>query len=106
VLDAAGTQEAIDTSLALVDDPQRIVEIVVPGWAEEYGVVVFSGGLPGSITPEVTAMRDEAVPYIAALIAEGRFTVELSEHFPLAEAPRAHELIETGHPNGKIVLNP
>jgi NADPH:quinone reductase-like Zn-dependent oxidoreductase len=106
VLEAAGTQEAIDVSLALVADRARIVEIVVPGWAADYGVTVFSGGLPGSMTPEVVAIRDEAIPVTARLIAEGRFTVELGESFPLAEAPRAHELIETGHAPGKIVLNP
>jgi NADPH:quinone reductase-like Zn-dependent oxidoreductase len=106
VLEAAGTQEAIDVSLALVADRARIVEIVVPGWAAEYAVTVFSGGLPGSMTPEVVAIRDEAIPVTARLIAEGRFTVELGESFPLADAPRAHELIETGHAAGKIVLNP
>jgi len=106
VLEAAGTQEAIDVSLALVEDRANIVEIVVPGWAAEYGVTVFSGGLPGSITREVNAIRDEAIPYTAALIAEGRFTVDLGESFALADAPRAHELIETGHARGKIVLNP
>jgi NADPH:quinone reductase-like Zn-dependent oxidoreductase len=106
VLDAAGTQEAIDVSLALVADRSRIVEIVVPGWAAEYGVTVYSGGLPGSITPEITAIRDEAIPYTAELIAAGRFHVELGESFALADAPKAHELIETGHARGKIVLNP
>ena len=106
VLEAAGTQEAIEVSLSLVADRERIVEIVVPGWRDEYGVTVFSGGLPGSMTPEVNAIRDEAIPYTARLIAEGSFTVELGESFPLAEAPRAHELIETGHARGKIVLNP
>lgn len=106
VLDAAGTQEAIDVSLALVADRTRIVELVVPGWAAEYGVTVFSGGLPGSITPEVTALRDRAIPVTAALMAERRFTVEVGRTFPLAEAAEAHRLIETGHPGGKIVLKP
>lgn len=106
VLDPAGTQEAIDVSLALVSDPSRIVELVVPEWAAEYGVTVFSGGLPGSITPEVTAVRDEAIPITTALIAEGRFVVEIGASFPLAEAAAAHRLVETGHPGGKIVLKP
>lgn len=106
VLEAAGTLEAIETSLALVADRTRIVEIVVPGWAAEYGVTVFSGGLPGSMTPEANALRDEAIPYTAQLLADGRFTVELAESFALADAPRAHELIATGHPGGKIVLIP
>ena len=106
VLDAAGTQEAIDVSLALVAERRNIVEIVEPEWQDRYGVRVFSGGLPGSMTPEVNALRDEAIPYTAALMAEGRFSVELAESFALADAPRAHELIETGHVGGKIVLNP
>ncbi|AYG02733.1 quinone oxidoreductase family protein [Gryllotalpicola protaetiae] len=106
VLEAAGTLDAIGASLALVADRARIVEIVVPGWAAEYGVTVFSGGLPGSMTPEANALRDEAIPYTAGLFADGRFAVELAESFALADAPRAHELIETGHPGGKIVLIP
>lgn len=106
VLEPAGTQEAIEVSLALVADPQNIVELVVPGWAAEHGVTVFSGGLPGSMTPEVIAVRDEAIPVTAALIAEGRFTVEFGPSFALADAAEAHRLIETGHPGGKIVLKP
>ena len=106
VLEAAGTLDAIGASLALVADRARIVEIVAPRWAAEYGVTVFSGGLPGSITTEVSALRDEAIPYTAQLVAEGRFTVELGPSFALADAPHAHELIETGHPGGKIVLLP
>ncbi|MFC4242098.1 NADP-dependent oxidoreductase [Gryllotalpicola reticulitermitis] len=106
VLDPAGTQEAIEVSLALVVDPARVVELVVPDWAAEYGVTVFSGGLPGSMTPEVIAVRDESIPITAQLIADGRFAVELGPSFPLAEAAEAHRLIETGHPGGKIVLLP
>jgi hypothetical protein len=30
--------------------------------------------------------------------------VELSEILPLADAARAHELIETGHTRGKLAL--
>lgn len=105
-LDCAGTQEALDVSLALVSRRERIIEIVQPGWAAEYHVTVFSGGLPGSMTPETAALRDASIPLTAALIAEGKFTVELGPSFPLAEAARAHELIGTGHPGGKIVLNP
>ncbi|HEY0246869.1 MAG TPA: NADP-dependent oxidoreductase [Gryllotalpicola sp.] len=106
VLEGAGTPESAEVSLALVADPARVVEIVVPGWQAQYGFQVFSGGLPGSMTPEVVAIRDEAIPYTAALLADGRFTVELGPSFPLAEVVRAHELLDTGHPGGKIVLLP
>lgn len=106
VLDAAGTQEALEASLTLVDDPQRIVEIVVPGWRDEYGVQVFSGGLPGSMTPEAVALRDESVPLTADLVAKGEFELELGPSFPLTEAALAHRQLETGHTRGKILLIP
>lgn len=106
VLEGAGTDEALEVSLAVARDRKRIVEIVVPGWAAEHGVTVFSGGLPGSMTAEATALRDEAVAYTAGLIADRRFVVDIVDALPLAEAARAHERVEGGHVSGKIVLNP
>lgn len=106
VLDAAGTQEAIDVSLTLVDDPHRVVEIVVPGWRDKYGVQVFSGGLPGSMTPEAVALRNESVPLTAGLVAGGDFELELGPSFALTEAAPAHRQLETGHTRGKILLIP
>jgi NADPH:quinone reductase-like Zn-dependent oxidoreductase len=41
---------------------------------------------------------------IAALLAGGEIRVELSQVLPLAEVQRAHELSESGHTRGKIVL--
>jgi len=43
---------------------------------------------------------------IAGLVDAGRVQVEVSGRFPLAEARRAHELIETGHTRGKLLLVP
>jgi NADPH:quinone reductase-like Zn-dependent oxidoreductase len=106
VLESAGTQEAIDASLALVDDPRRIVEIVVPGWRDQYGVQVFSGGLPGSMTPEAVALRNESIPLTAELVAGGEFQLELGPSFPLTEAVGAHRQLATGHTRGKILLIP
>jgi NADPH2:quinone reductase len=42
----------------------------------------------------------------AQLIADGSVRVEVSARLPLDQAARAHELIETGHTRGKIVLIP
>jgi NADPH:quinone reductase-like Zn-dependent oxidoreductase len=41
---------------------------------------------------------------LAELAAEGALRPHVSETFPLAEAARAHETIETGHTLGKLVL--
>lgn len=43
---------------------------------------------------------------VAALIADGSITVRISERLPLDEAARAHEIIETGHVQGKLILIP
>ncbi|HUQ64137.1 MAG TPA: NADP-dependent oxidoreductase [Acidimicrobiales bacterium] len=40
------------------------------------------------------------------LIDEGRVRVEISARLPLDDAVKAHEMIETGHTRGKIVLVP
>jgi NADPH:quinone reductase-like Zn-dependent oxidoreductase len=42
----------------------------------------------------------------AALYAEGRFTMPVERTFPLEEAAAAHDLSESGHVRGKIVLIP
>ena len=42
----------------------------------------------------------------ANLVATGQVQVEISARLPLDDAARAHELIETGHTRGKIVLIP
>ncbi len=41
---------------------------------------------------------------LAKLIEAGQLKCVVSDTIPLAEAPRAHELSETGHTKGKIVL--
>ncbi|MGG1908984.1 zinc-binding dehydrogenase [Microbacterium sp. NRRL B-14842] len=46
VLDCAGTDEAIETSLALVADRDRIATIVRGPDAADFGIRAFSGGSP------------------------------------------------------------
>lgn len=106
VLDAAGTQEAIDVSLAVVEDRSRIGEIVVPGWASEYGVTVFSGGLPGSVGPAEVALREESIGVVLDLLEQGRFELEIAERYPLDRVAEAMRHSSTGHVRGKIVLVP
>ncbi|MBO0981294.1 NADP-dependent oxidoreductase [Microbacterium sp. SD291] len=105
-LDCAGTDEAIETSLALVADRDRIATIVRGPDAADFGIRAFSGGSPVPLTDQEKAWRAEAVAKTIDLIAAGDFTVELGPELPLAEAARAHELVESGEADGKIILVP
>lgn len=104
-VDAAGTDEAIDTSLALVADRRRIATLVRGRDAPALGIRAFSGGSPTPLTPQQQAWRAEAVPVSLALLAADRFTVELGPSFPLGDAAAAHEAVEAGA-DGKITLIP
>jgi NADPH:quinone reductase-like Zn-dependent oxidoreductase len=52
----------------------------------------------------VMSPTSEQLAHVAELVAAGDLRVELSEVLPLTEVRRAHELSETGHVRGKIVL--
>jgi enoyl reductase len=106
VLDAVGSEEAIEVSLAVVADPARIGEIVKVEWAEQYGVSYYSGSRPGYLGPEEIALRDESIPYTAALVDEGRFELEIARTYPLAQAAQAQRESEGGHVRGKLILIP
>jgi NADPH:quinone reductase-like Zn-dependent oxidoreductase len=105
-LDCAGTDEAIEASLALVSDRDRIATIVRGPDAASFGIRAFSGGSPVPLTEQELAWRAEALPATIDLIASGDFTVELGPELPLAEAVQAHELVESHAADGKIILVP
>ena len=104
-LDAAGTDEALQASLDLVADHDRIATLVRGRDAASLGIRAFSGGGPVPLSPQQLAWRAEAVPVTLALIAAGRFSVELGPSFPLAEAAEAHRVVEAGA-TGKVTLVP
>lgn len=105
-LDAAGTDEAIEASLALVDDPAKIGTIVRGADAPRWGIRAWSGGSAVPLTSEEKTWRTEGVHRAAELAAEGRFDVEIARSLPLDQAVEAHRLIEAGGLRGKIVLLP
>jgi NADPH:quinone reductase-like Zn-dependent oxidoreductase len=104
-VDAAGTDEALQTSLELVPDRGRIATLVRGKDAAGLGIRAFSGGSPTPLTPQQQAWRTEAVPVTIALMAVGRFSVELGPSFALSDAGEAHRAIEAGV-DGKITLVP
>lgn len=52
----------------------------------------------------VMSPSSEQLARIAELVAAGEIRVEISEVLPLTEVQQAHELSESGHTRGKIVL--
>ena len=104
-IDAAGTDEALQTSLELVADRDRIVTLVRGRDAASLGIRAFGGGSPAPLTAQQLGWRGEAVPVTLALLAAGRFSIELGPSFPLADAADAHRIVESGV-DGKVTLVP
>lgn len=100
-LDCVGTDEAVDVSLALVTDRQRIVTIAAAARAKDEGFIAIAGNLPAS-----QAYRDSVRPELVQLAGEGKLVVPVARTFPLADAIEATELLMGQHPGGKFVLEP
>ena len=105
-IDAAGTDEAIEVSIALTHDRQRIVEIVNMTWRDKYGVLGFTSSIPGYLGAEELELRIQGVRAMTDLFEAGRFDLEVGRVFPLSEAAAAHAAVESGGVRGKIVLVP
>ena len=99
--DAVGTEEAIDVSLALVAERDRIVTIVDPDRAKRDGFLWIAGA-----RPESARFRDIARARVLELAASGVLEVPLSRTYPLEEAVEAVRFVMTGHPGGKVALIP
>jgi len=104
-IDLAGTDEALEQSLELVADRGRIATLVRGADAAGLGIRAFAGGSPAPLTSQEQAWRAEALPVAIALLAAGRFSVELGPRLPLTRAAEAHRLVEAGT-DGKVVLVP
>ncbi len=99
-LDAVGTDEAIDASLALGVEPARIVSINAFGRADD-GIVLIDGASPDS-----KRRRDESIAGLITDATSGRLVVEIAQTFPLEQAGRALAALAAPHPRGKFVLLP
>ena len=101
----AGVDAVFDTSgaglladaIALAGDAAHVITIADES-AAEHGVR-FTGQDPADRAPE-------ALPELAALLADGGLTVPVWRAYPLAEAAKAHADLEAGRNHGKIILLP
>jgi NADPH2:quinone reductase len=100
-IDTVGTDEAVDVSVELVADRDRIVTIAAMGRAGATGIRSIGGGNPDS-----AAFRAAARPRLIQQAGAGELVVPIARTFPLAEARQALDLLMTGHPGGKLALLP
>jgi NADPH:quinone reductase-like Zn-dependent oxidoreductase len=99
--DTAGTDEAVDASLALVTDKSRIVTIVAFGRAQTDGFASVGGGNPASAEARLKG-RSELVEQAGS----GHLTVKIAKTFPLTDVALAHTELQSSHPAGKFILVP
>lgn len=97
-LDAAGTQEAIDTSLEFVRNRKRILTVVRGDLAKKYNFQYIDGSGEGR------KYRDEVSRDLIAAAASGTLEIPIARTFGLSEARVALEYIAAGQAGGKIVL--
>jgi NADPH:quinone reductase-like Zn-dependent oxidoreductase len=108
--DVAEAVTTVDVAFDTVggETTQTLLPVVRDG-----GVLVCIAGPPPEDAARERGVRAELLvsspspqqlARIAELVAAGEVRVEIAERLPLAEARRAHELSETGHVRGKIVL--
>ena len=102
-LDLIGTDEALDTSLALVGNPSRIASIAGGPRRAQEGVKIL-GNAPGAdMGAEV---RAAARTDLAAKAGAGQLRIIVDATYPLEKAADAHRSGITGHAPGKLVLLP
>jgi NADPH:quinone reductase-like Zn-dependent oxidoreductase len=102
-IDTVGNDEAMDASVALVADRDRIVTIAAFQRGVELGVKVIGAG-PGA--DPGTEIRSAARLELVGLAEAGKIKVRVAATYPLAEAAAAHRELMSGHTHGKIVLIP
>ena len=101
-IDAAGTDEALEVSLDLVDR-DRIATVVVTEKNLASGIHAL-GGAPGA--DPGTALRDAARAPLAELAGQGKIKVRVVREFALRDAAEAHRFVGENHASGKVVLIP
>jgi NADPH2:quinone reductase len=100
-IDTAGTDEAVETSVALVPDRDRIATIASFGRGAELGIKVLGGGDDPGI-----GIRDAARLNLVREAESGGLRVNVDSRYPLAEVADAHRLVSSGRATGKVVLIP
>ncbi len=101
-IDCVGSDEAVDVSLELVADHDRIVSIAAFPRGGEVGIKLIGGG-PGA--DPGTELRNAARLQLTALVEQGKLSVRVRS-FALGDVAEAHREGQAAHVTGKLVLVP
>ncbi len=99
-IDCVGSDEALDVSLELVEDRDRIASIAAFQRGPEAGIKLLGGG-PGA--DPGTELRAAARLQLTALVEAGQLVVD-ARAFSLDDVAAAHREGQSGHVTGKLVL--
>ena len=109
--DVAAVVSGVDVAFDTVGG--ATTELLLPTVREGGIIVTIAAAPPEQAARErgvraellVMSRSSEELARIAELVAAGDVRVEVAEVLPLTEIRRAHELSESGHTRGKIVLS-
>ena len=99
VLDTVGSDQAVDTSLALLADRQRLVTLTAFGRAAKEGFVAI-----GHVNPKSARFRAQARARVVEPAAAGNLTVPIAGTFAFEDARDAVAVLARPHPSGKLAL--
>ena len=102
-IDTVGTPEALDTSVELVADRQRIATIANFARGAVLRVQLLGGG-PGA--DPGNEIRAKARQTLVDLVVAGKLDVRIAATYRLADAAKAHRAGIAGHARGKMILLP
>ncbi|HVX22309.1 MAG TPA: NADP-dependent oxidoreductase [Acidimicrobiales bacterium] len=102
-IDAAGTDEAIAASVALVADRRRIATLAGFDTGRAAGIRLL-GRVPGA--EPGTEVRSRARLEVIGRARAGRLAVRVARTYPMDRVVTAHRQLASGHPDGKLVLVP
>jgi NADPH:quinone reductase len=102
-IDAVGTDEALDTSVAFVRDRGRIVTAAGFHRWQELGIRAV-GSAPGADSG--SELRNAARGPLLELLGSGVLALRIGATFPLERAGAALETVDGRHSGGKVLLVP
>jgi NADPH:quinone reductase len=98
-IDTVGADEAVNVSLAVVADRDRIATTVAFARADKEGFHQV-----GARNPASGPYRERVRPRLIELASHGSLSVPIGRTFPFERASAALELLMGRHPAGKIAL--